>query len=84
MTNEDICMDCLIAGARNVVCADSYRDRRISMKEIALSVLSGNYPDGTYFVSRTWYCLNILRFSYYASLLMLLENGLAILLFSQP
>ncbi|KGN62885.1 ubiquitin carboxyl-terminal hydrolase 26 isoform X1 [Cucumis sativus] len=54
LTNEDICMECLIAGARNVVCADSYRDRRISMKEIALSALSGNYPNGTYVVSRTW------------------------------
>ncbi|KAL0537341.1 hypothetical protein IC582_026319 [Cucumis melo] len=40
LTNEDICMDCLIAGARNVVCAYSYRDWRISMKEIALSALS--------------------------------------------
>lgn len=73
-------MECLIAGARNVVCADSYRDRRISMKEIALSALSGNYPNGTYVVSRTWYSFKIFGFSCHAALMMLLRKWTCFLL----
>lgn len=42
------------------------------MKEIALSALSGNYPNGTYVVSRTWYFFRILEFSCHTALLTLL------------
>ena len=55
LTNDDNCVTCLIDGARTVVFADSYRDRRKSMKEIADSVLSGKLRDGTYYVSKAWY-----------------------------
>ncbi|KAI9156221.1 hypothetical protein LWI28_002457 [Acer negundo] len=54
LTNDDNCVTCLIDGARTVVFADSYRDRRKSMKEIADSVLSGKLRDGTYYVSKAW------------------------------
>ncbi|PON72999.1 Ubiquitinyl hydrolase [Parasponia andersonii] len=54
LTNNDYCMDCLIDGARTLVCADSYRDRRTLMKQIAEDVLAGRCEDGTYFVSKAW------------------------------
>lgn len=54
LSNSDYCRDCLIDAARNLVCAESYRDRRKFMKEIAESVLSGNCSDGTYCVSKAW------------------------------
>ncbi|XP_031283351.1 ubiquitin carboxyl-terminal hydrolase 26-like isoform X1 [Pistacia vera] len=54
LTNDDYCLKCLIDGARTMVCADSYRDRRKSMKELADDVLSGKFGEGTYYVSRPW------------------------------
>ncbi|KAK8486160.1 hypothetical protein V6N11_019983 [Hibiscus sabdariffa] len=51
---DDYCMDCLIDVARTVVCADSYRDRRKLMKEIADNVLSAKCEDGAYYVSKAW------------------------------
>uniref|UniRef100_A0A9I9ECQ2 Uncharacterized protein n=1 Tax=Cucumis melo TaxID=3656 RepID=A0A9I9ECQ2_CUCME len=33
LTNEDICMDYLIAGAQNIVCAYSYREKKIMVTE---------------------------------------------------
>ncbi|KAK9289140.1 hypothetical protein L1049_017613 [Liquidambar formosana] len=56
LSNDDYCMDCLIDGARTMVCADSYRDRRTLMKELAEAALAGNYHlDGkSYYISKTW------------------------------
>ncbi|KAH7537797.1 hypothetical protein FEM48_Zijuj03G0131300 [Ziziphus jujuba var. spinosa] len=39
LSNSDYCMDCLIDGACNLVSADSYRDCRTVMKQIAKDVL---------------------------------------------
>lgn len=55
LAKDDYCMDCLIEGARTVVSADSYRDRRTLMKDVANDVLAGKCQDGRYYVSRTWY-----------------------------
>ncbi|XVF48123.1 hypothetical protein PTKIN_Ptkin03bG0165600 [Pterospermum kingtungense] len=54
LAKSDYCMVCLIDVARTIVCADSYRDRRKLMKEIADDVLLGKCLDGTYFVSKAW------------------------------
>ncbi|XP_057955457.1 ubiquitin carboxyl-terminal hydrolase 26 isoform X2 [Malania oleifera] len=55
LANDDYCTSCLIDGARTMVSADSYRDRRTLMKELAEVALAGNCPDGTlYYVSRPW------------------------------
>ncbi|ESR63291.1 hypothetical protein CICLE_v100073062mg, partial [Citrus x clementina] len=54
LTNDDYCMTCLIDGAHTVVCADSYRDRRKSLKGLADDVLSGKLVEGTYYVSKSW------------------------------
>lgn len=54
LTNDDYCMSCLIDGAYTVVCADSYRDRRKSLKGLADDVLSGKFVEGTYYVSKSW------------------------------
>eukprot|EP00257_Ricinus_communis_P017048 XP_015575390.1 ubiquitin carboxyl-terminal hydrolase 26 isoform X3 [Ricinus communis] len=54
LTNDDYCMACLMDGARSVVCADSYRDRRTSMRDLANDVLAGKCLEGTYYVSKTW------------------------------
>ncbi|PPS12707.1 hypothetical protein GOBAR_AA07934 [Gossypium barbadense] len=50
----DHCLDCLIDVAHTVVCADSYRDRRKLMKEIADDVLLAKCKDGAYYVSKAW------------------------------
>ena len=55
LSHDDCCWDCLIDGARNVVSADTYRDRRESLKQLARDVLDGNCEDGKYYVSRPWY-----------------------------
>lgn len=55
LTGDDYCTTCLVDGAQSVVCADSYRDRRTLMRDLAISVLSGKCGDGTYYVSKTWY-----------------------------
>lgn len=55
LSNDDYCIECLLAGARTMVCADSYRDRRMSMREIAEAALTGKCLDGTlYYVSKPW------------------------------
>ncbi|KAA8524129.1 hypothetical protein F0562_010440 [Nyssa sinensis] len=55
LAQDDYCYDCLIEGVRTMVCADSYRDRRTSMKELAEAVVAGNCLDGTlYYVSKAW------------------------------
>lgn len=64
LAKDDYCTDCILDEARGMVCADSYRDRRMLMKEIAEAALAGKHPDGKlYYVSRTWYgiyylCIN--------------------------
>lgn len=55
LANDDYCMVCLIDGARNVVCADSYRDRRIIMKQVAEDALAVKCSGGMYYVSKAWY-----------------------------
>lgn len=41
-----------------MVSADSYRDQRTLMREVAEAVLAGKCLDGTlYYVSRSWYVL---------------------------
>lgn len=53
--HEDYCINCLMDGARTMISADSYRDQRTSMKELADAVLAGNCPDGnSYYVSKSW------------------------------
>ncbi|KAJ9146282.1 hypothetical protein P3X46_028567 [Hevea brasiliensis] len=54
LTNDDYCMSCLIDGAQSVVCADSYRDRRTLMRDLASDVIAGKCLEGTYYVSKTW------------------------------
>ncbi|XP_030550047.1 ubiquitin carboxyl-terminal hydrolase 26 isoform X2 [Rhodamnia argentea] len=54
LANDDYCVDCLKEAANRLVCADSYRDRRKTMKELADYALSGNCSDGTYYVSKAW------------------------------
>lgn len=62
MAKDDYCVYCLLEVARNMVSADSYRDRRTSMKELAEAALAGKCLDGPlYCVSRTWY-VNVLLF----------------------
>lgn len=52
---DDYCLDCLIDSARATVTADSYRDRRALMKELAEAALAGKGRDGKlYFISKTW------------------------------
>ncbi|EXB60443.1 Ubiquitin carboxyl-terminal hydrolase 26 [Morus notabilis] len=52
LSNHDHCKDCLMDGAHTLVSADSYRDRRTLMKQIAEDVLAGRCEDGTYYVSK--------------------------------
>ncbi|KAJ6735835.1 UBIQUITIN CARBOXYL-TERMINAL HYDROLASE [Salix viminalis] len=54
LTNSDCCMACLIDGAKSVVFADSYRDQRTLMRDLANDVIAGKCLDGAYFVSKTW------------------------------
>ncbi|WJX16373.1 Ubiquitin carboxyl-terminal hydrolase 26 [Trifolium repens] len=54
LSHDDRCLDCLIDGARNVVSADTYRDRRESFKQLARDILDGKNEDGKYYVSRSW------------------------------
>ncbi|CAJ1972174.1 unnamed protein product [Sphenostylis stenocarpa] len=54
LSHDDCCWDCLIDGAQNVVSADTYRDQRESLKQLARAILDGNYKDGMYYVSRPW------------------------------
>ncbi|KAG4962807.1 hypothetical protein JHK85_040253 [Glycine max] len=50
LSHDNHCRDCLIHGAMTVVSADTYRDRRESMKSLAWDIL-----DGKYYISRPWY-----------------------------
>ncbi|KAK3144226.1 hypothetical protein QOZ80_4AG0310280 [Eleusine coracana subsp. coracana] len=53
--SDDSCMECLMVGAKNVVSADVYRDRKASFKSLAEAALAGSCSDDTsYFISRTW------------------------------
>ncbi|GFZ15537.1 ubiquitin-specific protease 26 [Actinidia rufa] len=55
LAKGDYCVDCLFEVARGMVSADSYRDRRTSMKELADAAFAGNFLDGPlYYVSKTW------------------------------
>ncbi|OVA08284.1 Ubiquitin carboxyl-terminal hydrolases family 2 [Macleaya cordata] len=55
LANGDFCIDCLMDGAKCMVRADDFRDRRASLKEIAEASLAGKFLDGTlYYVSRAW------------------------------
>ncbi|XP_061346199.1 ubiquitin carboxyl-terminal hydrolase 26-like isoform X1 [Gastrolobium bilobum] len=54
LSHDDHCWDCLIHGARTAVSADTYRDRRESMKSLARDILDGNCLDGKYYISRPW------------------------------
>ncbi|GLU01093.1 hypothetical protein SLE2022_184180 [Rubroshorea leprosula] len=54
LAKDDHCIDCLMDMAHTVVCADSYRDRRTLMREIAENVLAGKCLDGNYYVSKPW------------------------------
>lgn len=55
LANNDYCSDCLIHEASTMVSADSYRDRRTSMKEVAEEAFAGKYFEGPlYFVSKAW------------------------------
>ncbi|CAL9125822.1 ubiquitin carboxyl-terminal hydrolase [Musa troglodytarum] len=55
LSSNDVCADCLRDEAKNAVCADDYRDRKASLKQLAEAALSGNCPDGpSYYVSRAW------------------------------
>ncbi|KAL5131061.1 Ubiquitin carboxyl-terminal hydrolase 26 [Glycine soja] len=55
LSHDNHCRDCLIHGAMTVVSADTYRDRRESMKSLAWDILDGNCLDGKYYISRPWY-----------------------------
>ncbi|RDX67238.1 Ubiquitin carboxyl-terminal hydrolase 26 [Mucuna pruriens] len=46
LSHDNHCCDCLIHGAMTVVSADTYRDRRESMKPLARDILNGNCIDG--------------------------------------
>ncbi|TKY74650.1 Ubiquitin carboxyl-terminal hydrolase 26 [Spatholobus suberectus] len=54
LSHDNHCWDCLIHGAMTVVSADTYRDRRESMKSLARDILDGNCLDGKYYISRPW------------------------------
>ncbi|KAL5145003.1 Ubiquitin carboxyl-terminal hydrolase 26 [Glycine soja] len=54
LSHDNHCRDCLIHGAMTVVSADTYRDRRESMKSLARDILDGNCLDGKYYISRPW------------------------------
>jgi ubiquitin carboxyl-terminal hydrolase 48 len=61
LSNDDCCMECLMMGAKKVVSADDYRDRKASFKNLAETALAGSCSDDpSYFVSRTWYVKCIL------------------------
>ncbi|XAR57648.1 Ubiquitinyl hydrolase 1 [Bertholletia excelsa] len=55
LSKDDYCADCLVEGARSMVSADSFRDRRTAMKELAEAALAGKCLDGPlYYVSKAW------------------------------
>ncbi|KAL6953118.1 Ubiquitin carboxyl-terminal hydrolase 26, partial [Sarracenia purpurea var. burkii] len=55
LAKDYYCTDCLFEVARSMVSADSYRDRRTTMKDLADAALAGKCLDGPlYYVSKTW------------------------------
>ncbi|XP_052209579.1 ubiquitin carboxyl-terminal hydrolase 26 isoform X2 [Diospyros lotus] len=55
LAKDDYCIDCLFEGAHSMVSAESYRDRRALMKELAEAALAGKCLDGPlYYVSKAW------------------------------
>lgn len=55
LAKDDYCIDCLFHEARTMVSANSFRDRRTSMREVAEAALAGKCLDGKlYYVSKTW------------------------------
>ncbi|XP_026661046.1 ubiquitin carboxyl-terminal hydrolase 26 isoform X2 [Phoenix dactylifera] len=55
LSGDDYCIDCLKDRAKNAACADDYRDRRASLRQVAEAALAGDCPDGaSYYVSKTW------------------------------
>ena len=59
MGEDDCCIECLTETARSTVSADSYRDGRTSMRELAELALAGKCRDGElYYVSKSWYVGN--------------------------
>ncbi|KAK7384819.1 hypothetical protein VNO78_30522 [Psophocarpus tetragonolobus] len=54
LSHDDCCWDCLIDGAKNVVSADSYREQRESLKQLARYILDQNCEDGMFYVSKPW------------------------------
>lgn len=55
LPRDDYCVACLLETSRTMVSANSYRDGRTSMRELAEAVLAGKCLDGTlYYVSKTW------------------------------
>ncbi|KAH9608215.1 hypothetical protein KSS87_000009 [Heliosperma pusillum] len=55
LDRDSSCNDCLIDSARATVTADSYRDRRAVLKELAEAALAGKCPDDKlYYVSKNW------------------------------
>ena len=61
MGEDDCCIVCLKETACAAVSADSYRDGRSSMRELAEAALAGKCPDGPlYYVSKAWYVISYL------------------------
>ncbi|GMH10736.1 hypothetical protein Nepgr_012577 [Nepenthes gracilis] len=55
LSNNDCCIDCLFDAASAAVSANSYRDTRALMKELAEAALAGKCQDGTlYYISKNW------------------------------
>lgn len=55
LSENEYCADCIKDEAKMAVSANSYRDKRLSMKDAVEAVLAGRYLDGNqYYVSRTW------------------------------
>lgn len=67
-------MDCLIEGARTLVSADSYRDRRTLMKQVAEDALARRCLDGSYFVSKAWYEKSFCCFKTFYGKLILIQS----------
>ncbi|OAY70810.1 Ubiquitin carboxyl-terminal hydrolase 26 [Ananas comosus] len=55
LSSDDYCVECLNNEAKTAVCADDYRDRKASLKQLAEAALAGNSLEGpSYMVSRSW------------------------------
>jgi ubiquitin carboxyl-terminal hydrolase 48 len=57
LDKESYCFECLLEKAKSMVHADSYRDRRMLMRDVAEEVITGKKcldGEALYYVSRTW------------------------------